>query len=115
MSGDSSSVLARHIAALNAGVEGHDFEPMGDGLTEDCSMRFEGIPVGPYAGRAAIVAAYRTNPPDDRFVLLEQRVEPARVEATYAWSRKPHQPAGRILLDLEGELISAITVQYWSD
>jgi hypothetical protein len=35
--------------------------------------------------------------------------------ATYAWAAAPQRPAGRMLLDLDGELISALTIEYWSD
>lgn len=108
-------MLTRHVAAINAGVEGEGFEALGAGLTEGCSMVFDGIAVGPFHGRDAIVEAYRTNPPDDRIIVLEATYPADRVEATYAWGVAPQRPAGRILLDLEGDLISSITIDYWPD
>jgi hypothetical protein len=108
-------VLARHVAAVNSTVNGWGVHKLTSDLAPDCTMLFEGIPVGPFEGREAIAEAYRTNPPDDTIEVLEATFKPARVEATYAWSQKPDQAAGRILLDLEGELITKWIVEYWTD
>src|SRR5829696_9589623 len=59
------ALLSDHVARFNAGVRSGDFGPMVDGFTDDAELVFEGIPVGPFRGRAAIAAAYRNQPPDD--------------------------------------------------
>jgi hypothetical protein len=115
MTTTAERVLARHVEALNSGVAGNGFDRLGDGLTDTCTMRFEGIPVGPFEGRDAVVEAYRTSPPDDGIVVLEAEYGERQVVATYAWAAAPQRPAGRMLLDLDGELISALTIEYWSD
>jgi hypothetical protein len=111
----AEQVLGRHLDALNSGVAGNGFDRLGANLTEDCTMRFEGVPVGPFEGRAAVVEAYRQSPPDDGIVVLEAQYDERRAVATYAWSATPDKPAGRLLVDLDGELISALTIEYWSD
>jgi hypothetical protein len=106
-------ILDSHIAAVNAVAAGGDAEQLAAGLTPDCTMTFEGIPVGPFEGREAVVAAYRANPPDDQVVVLDSKLGEGRIEATYAWSADPGRPAGRVLLELEGDLVKGWTVDYW--
>ncbi|MEU4396315.1 hypothetical protein [Kribbella sp. NPDC023855] len=107
-------ILDRHIAAVNAVAAGGDAEQLAGGLTADCTMTFVGIPVGPFEGREAVVAAYRANPPDDQVVVLDSSFGEGRIEATYAWSAEPDRPAGRVLLELDGDLVKAWTVDYWA-
>lgn len=111
---NEQQILDRHLAAVNAVAAGGDAEQLAAGLTPDCTMTFEGIPVGPFAGREAVVAAYRTNPPDDQVVVLDSSLGEGRIEATYAWSAEPEKPAGRILLELEDDLVKTWTVDYWT-
>ena len=73
-------------------------------LTEDCELEFVGIPVGPFRGRDAIAAAYRAQPPDDEFVLLDGR--------RYAWAREPGRPAGELHLEYRDGKVSRIRVLY---
>jgi len=107
--------LAAHVEALNAGAAGGGFDAMVAGLSNGCVMTFIGVPVGPFEGRAAIAKAYGANPPDDAIVVLDAAFAPACVTATYAWSKAPDRPAGRLLLELEGTLISAVTIDYWTN
>ncbi|WP_433006289.1 hypothetical protein [Kribbella sp. CA-294648] len=107
-------ILDSHIAAVNAVAAGGDAEQLAAGLTPDCTMTFMGIPVGPFEGRDAVVAAYRANPPDDQVVVLDSKLGEGRVEATYAWLADPGRPAGRVLLELEGDLVKTWTVDYWA-
>ena len=60
-------------------------------FAEDAELVFEGIPVGPFAGRRAIGEAYAAQPPDDEIVLLDG-------DGTYAWAKEPAVPAGRMFL-----------------
>lgn len=85
------------------------------GLADVCVMTFIGVPVGPFEGRTAIADAYAANPPDDAIVVLDATFAPGTVAATYAWSQAPDRPAGRLVLELGGKLISAVTVDYWTD
>jgi steroid delta-isomerase len=107
--------LAAHVEAFNAGVAGDGFDAMLASLTDGCVITFIGVPVGPFKGRAAIAESYAANPPDDEIVVLDAKFAPGQVTATYAWTHAPDRPAGRLTLELDGELISAITVDYWTD
>src|SRR5205823_477316 len=55
--------LHEYIARHNQGVRTGDWEPLGECFAEDGVLEFERIPVGPFAGRAAIEAAYSEQPP----------------------------------------------------
>ena len=107
------ALLTDHVARFNAGVRSGDFGPMVDGFTEDAELIFEGIPVGPFRGREAIAAAYRTQPPDDEIELLdvEQDTE-GRVVAAYAWRRRPGARAGALVLLPRDGRIARLVIHY---
>jgi hypothetical protein len=73
-------------------------------LADDAELEFVGIPVGPFSGRAAIEAAYETQPPDDEIVLLDGDL--------YAWAKEPTLPAGELLLEERDGRITRICVRY---
>ena len=60
-----SERAARHIAAFNASVRSGDWAAFADRFTPDATMRFAGIPAGPFTGRQAIAAGYAAQPPSD--------------------------------------------------
>ena len=62
MSGEPiSERAARHVAAFNDCVRSGDWAAFADRFTPDASMRFTGIPVGPFTGREAIAAGYASH------------------------------------------------------
>jgi steroid Delta-isomerase len=75
---------------------------MAAAFSEDAELVFEGIPVGPFAGRDAIAEAYRAQPPDDEIVLLGG-------DGTYAWANEPEIPAGQMFLtERDGEIVRLV-------
>jgi steroid Delta-isomerase len=75
---------------------------MVEAFSADAELRFEGIPVGPFAGRHAIAEAYRAQPPDDEIVLLD-------ADGTYAWANEPEIPAGQMFLtERDGEIVRLV-------
>lgn len=93
-----------YVERLNLGIRSGDWEPMLELLTDDCELEFVGIPVGPFHGRDAIGDAYRTQPPDDELVLLD--------DTRYAWAREPERPAGELHLEHRDGKVSRIRVLY---
>ena len=71
----------------------------------DAELVFEGIPVGPFAGRDAIADAYAARPPDDEIVLL-------RGDGTYAWASAPDVPAGQMFLTERDGRIARLVIRY---
>lgn len=87
------------------GVRSGDFGRMVAAFSEDAELAFEGIPVGPFAGREAIAAAYAAQPPDDEIVLLDD-------DGTYAWAKEPETPAGQMLLTERAGEIARLVIRY---
>jgi hypothetical protein len=104
--------LHEYVARHNQGVRTGDWEPLGECFAEDARLEFEGVPVGPFVGRDAILAAYRGRPPDDEVRVLSAEELPDGVEARYAWSAEPERQAGRMLLTLRGVEIERLVVTF---
>ena len=102
-------LLRRHVENFNTGVRTGDWAPMVELMTEDADLEFVGIPVGPFHGREAIADAYRTMPPDDGLLVLEDRGDGT---AVYAWLEEPVRPAGELHLEERDGLISRLRVLY---
>jgi cysteine desulfurase/selenocysteine lyase len=100
-----------HIERFNAAVRSGDFGPMVAAFSEDARLVFEGVPVGPFEGRAAIDAAYRGMPPDDEIdVLSIDEPDASTVVARYAWRATGAQ--GTMTLQHRDERIDRLTVAF---
>jgi RimJ/RimL family protein N-acetyltransferase len=104
--------LHEYVARHNQGVRTGDWEPLGECFAEDAVFEFEGVPAGPFAGREAIVSAYRERPPDDEVRILSAEERPGGVEATYSWAVAPERRAGRMLLTLDDSAIERLVVTF---
>jgi hypothetical protein len=105
-------VLERHVARFNEGIRSGDFGPMLEQFAEDGELVFEGVPVGPFAGKAAIGAAYRERPPDDEIDVLTTREEEGELVADYAWRARPDVRAGELRLTVAGGKIRRLLVTF---
>src|SRR4051812_29716972 len=99
------ALIDEHVARFNVGVRTGDWSRMLELLTDDATLEFTGIPVGPFTGRDAIGAAYAAQPPDDEIVLLDGG--PA-----YAWATRPDERAGELHLHERDGRIAAIRIVY---
>jgi steroid Delta-isomerase len=106
------TLLDEHVKLFNAAVRSGDFGPMLENFADDATMAFEGVPVGPFAGRDAIAAAYREQPPDDELDVLDVRQDGDTVVAGYAWRREPDVRAGELRLTVESSRISRLVVTF---
>jgi SnoaL-like protein len=105
-------MLAAHVERFNEAVRSGDFEPMLASFAPDADLVFEGVPVGPFAGRDAIAAAYAAQPPDDEVVLLgEPRRDDDVEEADYAWKSEGTR-AGRMILTSRDGQITRLVVTF---
>jgi cysteine desulfurase/selenocysteine lyase len=106
-------LLDDHIARFNAGVETGDFGPMVERFTEDAELVFEGIPVGPFAGRQAIADAYHDQPPDDK-VAVSSATERAdgTIVSRYGWQRDAGREAGEMRITRRGDRIARFVVTF---
>lgn len=78
--------IAHHIAAFNAAVRSGDWRSFADRFTPDATMRFIGVPAGPFVGRAAIAKAYAAQPPTDTLMIRDVVSTGAVDTAFFAWS-----------------------------
>jgi hypothetical protein len=99
------ALIDEHVARFNEGVRTGDWSRMLELLTEDASLEFVGIPVGPFHGREAVGAAYAAQPPSDEIVLLDGG-------PVYAWAREPAERAGELHLEERDGRIASIRVVY---
>jgi steroid Delta-isomerase len=106
------SILDEHVRRFNAGVRSGDFAPMLENFSHDATMAFEGVPVGPFAGRDAIAQAYRDRPPDDELDVLDSRRDGGTFVAGYAWRREPDVRAGELRLTVDGDRITKLVVTF---
>jgi hypothetical protein len=77
--------VEQHIDLLNEGVRTQDFSAFLDTFADDAVMRFEGVPAGPFIGRAAVGEAYRDNPPDDTMRLTSIRPTATGTLGSFEW------------------------------
>jgi RimJ/RimL family protein N-acetyltransferase len=108
-------VLHEYVARHNQGVRTGDWELLGECFTDDAVLAFEGVPVGPFKGREAILAAYRERPPDDEVRVLSAKESDDGVAADYSWAVAPERRAGRMLLTLRDSTVARLVVSLESD
>jgi hypothetical protein len=114
--GSGAALLRSYITRLNHGVRSGDFASMLAELTDDAQLVFEGIPVGPFRGKEAIGAAYRSQPPDDEFELLDVDEDGhGGATGSYAWSERPGVVAGEVHVTARDGRITRVLVRYGDD
>ena len=112
MSEGLTELFSQHIERFNAGVRTGDFGPMVDHFDDDAVMVFEGVPAGPYKGRAGILEAYTSNPPDDEVDVTDvAELDDATVVGGYAW-RRGGGKAGEMQMTVEDGLITHLVVSF---
>jgi steroid Delta-isomerase len=109
---DAIALLHDYVMVHNECVRTGDWEPLADWFTEDAKLVFEGVPVGPFEGREAIAAAYRTQPPDDEVVIFALEEAEGRLLARYGWLREPGKEAGRMLVRPRNGKIGELVVTF---
>jgi steroid delta-isomerase len=83
---DLDETVREHCELFNSSFRAGDWGPFLATFTEDARFAFTNVPHGPFHGRAAIAAAYDTDPPTDTMTI--KSIEPvgddtARVR--FAW------------------------------
>jgi RimJ/RimL family protein N-acetyltransferase len=104
--------LHDYLGDFNECVRTDDWSALGAWFADDAELVFEGVPVGPFAGRDAIMAAYRGQPPDDLLVTFRIDDQDRDVVALYGWLAAPSEVAGRIVLTPDGERIATLRVTF---
>jgi acetyltransferase (GNAT) family protein len=110
----SPEVLFLHdyLGDFNECVRAGDWSQLGPWFAEDAELLFDGVPVGPFAGRDAIMAAYRERPPDDQLLTFRAEASNDGVTALYGWLATPGSVSGQIVLTRAGERIRTLRVTF---
>jgi hypothetical protein len=104
-----SERAARHVAAFNDSVRSGDWAAFADRFTSDATMRFIGVPVGPFTGREAIAAGYATQPPSDTLTVTRAVASGDIDRLWFAWDSGG---TGEMTLHWRDGLIAELTVAF---
>jgi steroid Delta-isomerase len=104
-----SQRAAEHVAAFNHNVRSGDWAAFADRFTPDATMRFVGVPVGPFTGREAIAAGYASQPPSDTLTVSRAVSSGDVDELWFAWD---NGGTGTMTLRWSGDLIAELTVAF---
>jgi RimJ/RimL family protein N-acetyltransferase len=103
-------LVHEYVAAHNAGVRTGAWQLIGPYFHEHAELAFEGIPVGPFRGRDAIVEAYERQPPDDTVELFDVEDGTGTTTAGYAWTASPDVRAGELRLEHRDGRIARLVI-----
>ncbi len=101
---------ARHVAAFNSSVRSGQWADFAGRFTPDATMRFVGLPVGPFTGREAIAAGYASQPPSDTLTVTKVVSSGDVDKLWFAWDSSSN--AGTMILRWSGDLIAELTVTF---
>jgi steroid Delta-isomerase len=104
-----SQRAAEHVAAFNDSVRSGDWKAFADRFTPDATMRFVGVPAGPFTGREAIAAGYASQPPSDTLTVTRAASSGNLDELWFAWD---NGGTGTMSLRWRGDLITELTVTF---
>ena len=104
-----SERAARHVAAFNESVRSGEWAAFADRFTADATMRFTGVPVGPFVGREAIAAGYAAQPPSDTLTVTRGVCSGDVDELWFSWD---DGGTGAMILRWRGDLIAELTVAF---
>lgn len=108
-SGEQPERIAKHVDAFNAAVQSGDWSSFADRFTPDATMRFIGVPAGPFVGRAAIAQAYAEQPPTDTLTIRDVDSTGAVDTAFFAWNAGG---GGAMRVTWEGPLVASLDVTF---
>jgi len=104
-----SQRAAEHVAAFNHSVRSGDWAAFADRFTSDATMRFVGVPAGPFNGREAIAAGYASQPPSDTLTVSRAVSSGDVDELWFAWD---NGGTGTMTLRWSAHLIAELTVTF---
>lgn len=105
-----SERAARHVAAFNDAVRSGEWAGFAGRFTSDATMRFVGVPAGPFTGREAIAAGYASQPPSDTLTVTRGVSSGDVDELWFAWDGSG--TTGTMTLLWSGDLIAELTVTF---
>lgn len=102
---------AGHVAAFSHAVATGGWTAFSERFAEDAEMVFEGVPAGPYAGRAAIAAAYAVDPPREPLVVTGPVTGGEELVVPFRWLESGGTGTMRLRFDDAG-LVARLVVTF---
>ena len=81
----TSDRVAAHVAAFNDAVRSGAWAEFSGRFADDAELVFEGVPAGPFRGRADIAAAYVAQPPSDTLRVLDATTDGDTDVVRFSW------------------------------
>ena len=107
---DAGEHLVReYVRRHNIGVRSGAYDALAELFAPDAELQFDGIQLGPFRGRDAIVSIFRARGPDDELGLTELRTIPNRATAEFRWKRAGGR-AGTAHVQHDGERITRLRI-----
>ncbi len=97
------------MAAFNRSVRSGDWASFADRFAADATMRFVGVPAGPFSGREAIAGGYASQPPSD--TLSVSRVV-SRGDVDELWFAWDNGGTGTMTIRWSAHLVAELTVAF---
>jgi hypothetical protein len=111
MSGEPiSERAARHVAAFNDSVRSGEWDGFAARFTPGATMRFAGIPVGPFTGRETIAAGYASAPPSDTLTVTRANSRGDVDELWFTWDSGG--TTGTMTVRWSGDLIAELIITF---
>jgi ribosomal-protein-alanine N-acetyltransferase len=104
--------FSRHVGSFNAGVRTGDWSSLVRGCADDVTLEFVGVPVPTVTGRAAVEAAYRTDPPTGEILIVDARRDGDEVTAEWRMLAKPSERVGELRLRLRDDRVARMLVSF---
>ncbi|HEX6150891.1 nuclear transport factor 2 family protein [Nocardioides sp.] len=104
-----SGRVTAHVQAFNDTVGSGAWGEFSERFTDDATLAFEGVPVGPFSGRSAISAAYVAQPPTDTMTVTDVKTDGARDTVRFRWSAGG---TGTMCLTWDGDLVEQLVVSF---
>ncbi len=93
---------------FNEAVRTGDYAPYLRNFADHAVMNFDDVPVGPFRGKAEIIDAYASEPPNDTIALIDmQEIGTDGVEAAFEWDAGG---TGRMFLRWSAEQIVELSI-----
>lgn len=102
--------IEEYVTRHNHGVRTGDFSRLMELFCPDATMRFTGIPAGPFRGVGEIADAFRAGPPDNELVVSDIERSADRGRALYGWNGHDGRVEGELRFAFQDGLIAALEV-----
>jgi steroid Delta-isomerase len=105
-----SERAGRHVAACNESVQSGEWEDFAGRFAPDATMRFVGVPAGPFTGREAIAAGEAAQSPSDTLTVTRGETPGDVDELWFCWDS--NSATGTMVARWSGDLGTELTITF---